>query len=270
MQIGLALNHYMMAHEVLPPGTQNDTGPIQSKEGAGYHMGWLTQILPHLEQQNVYEHIDFTKSVYDPVNVPVRQHKINFLVCPSDPGGGVTATTALTNYCGIHNDFETPIDVNQNGVLFLNSSIRYEQIRDGSSNTIFVMENRLASGGDLGWMSGTRSTLRNTVIAIPNSASPTNGAPSENGETDEPTTTQPEPMFQLHASINTPNSNALRQEIANMEAGIEFVGGGGSFHTGGAHFNLGDGSVRFISLNTDPKVLRNLANRADGEMMKDF
>ena len=35
MQIGLALNNYMMAHEVLPPGTQNDTGPIQSKEGAG-------------------------------------------------------------------------------------------------------------------------------------------------------------------------------------------------------------------------------------------
>jgi hypothetical protein len=39
---------------------------------------------------------------------------------------------------------------------------------------------------------------------------------------------------------------------------------------GGWQSLLGDGSVRFISLSIDPKTLRNLANRADGEMMKDF
>ena len=82
MQIGLALNNYMMAHEVLPPGTQDDVGPIQSKENGGYHMSWLTQILPFVEQQNVYEHIDFVVPVYDPLNVPVRQQRIATFLCP--------------------------------------------------------------------------------------------------------------------------------------------------------------------------------------------
>ncbi|HEY0981476.1 H-X9-DG-CTERM domain-containing protein, partial [Schlesneria sp.] len=40
--------------------------------------------------------------------------------------------------------------------------------------------------------------------------------------------------------------------------------------TGGGHFVLGDGSVRFISQNISPDLLRNLAHRADGEMLKEF
>ena len=270
MQLGLALNNYMMAHEVLPPGTQNETGPIQSKEGAGYHMSWTTQILPYLEQQNVYSHIDFTKSVYDPVNGPARQQRITNFICPSDPGSGISQVAAVTNYCGVHNDFETPIDVNQNGVLFLNSSIRYEQIRDGSSNTIYVMECRLNSGSDLGWMSGTRSSLRNAVIRVPNSSS--GGSAGQGQETDgTPPATEAEPNYRLHAvTLNNANFGNVRQELAELEAGREVVGGPSSFHAGGGHFLMGDGSVRFISQNIDPKTLRNLAHRADGEMLKDF
>lgn len=269
MQIGLALTNYMMAHEVLPPGTQNDVGPIMSKEGGGYHMGWMTQILPYLEQQNVYEHIDFTKSVYDQVNVPARQQRISMFICPSDPGNGGGQAIALTSYCGVHNDYEAPIDVNQNGVLFLNSAIRYEQIRDGSSNTIFVMENRLQNGSDLGWMSGTRSSLRNAVIRDPMtaSASVTQG---DAGQDAAPPMPQ-EPNYRLHpATISGANFGNIRQELADLEAGIEKVGGPGSFHAGGGHFLMGDGSVRFISQNIDPLTFRNLAHRADGNMLKDF
>jgi hypothetical protein len=36
------------------------------------------------------------------------------------------------------------------------------------------------------------------------------------------------------------------------------------------HVAMGDGSVRFVSQNIDPKTLRNLAHRADGEMNKEF
>lgn len=270
MQIGLALNNYLMAHEVLPPGTQNATGPIQSKEGGGYHMSWVTQILPYLEQQNVYNHIDFTKSVYDTVNVPARQQKISMFVCPSDPGSSISAVAAVTNYCGVHNDFETPIDVNQNGVLFLNSSIRYEQIRDGSSNTIFVMEAVLNTGSDLGWMSGTKATLRNAVIKNPGSTQPAPTTDSQDANGTPPAIVE-EAIYNLHFATNSrgivPN---VRQELADLQSGRETVGGPSSFHTGGGHYLLGDGSVRFISQNIDPKTLRNLAHRADGEMLKDF
>ena len=272
MQIGLALHNYMMAFEVLPPGTQNSTGPIQSKEGGGYHMSWITQILPYLEQQNVYSHIDFNRSVYDPANAPPRQQRIATFSCPSDPGNGTNPVAAVTSYSGVHNDFETPIDVNQNGVLFLNSSVRYEQIRDGSSNTIFVMECRLASGSDLGWMSGTRASLRNAVIAVPNSVAPISDAEDQDPTGAGASDVAPVSVtYRLHANTaGNFNAGNLRQELADLESGREFVGGPSSFHTGGGHFLMGDGSVRFISQNIDPLTFRHLANRADGEMLKDF
>ena len=139
MQIGIALQNYEAAHGMLPPGTQNVTGPIVSKENeAHFHMSWLTQILPFLERTNDYNHIDFTSSVYSSSNRPVRARTLAGFLCPSDPST-LPAGVGATNYCGIHNDYEAPIDVNQYGVLFLNSSVRCEQITDGLSNTIFVI-----------------------------------------------------------------------------------------------------------------------------------
>src|SRR6187431_609282 len=52
-QIGLAIHNYEMAHNVLPPGSVNPTGPVRS-EPIGYHMSWAVQILPYLEHQNVF------------------------------------------------------------------------------------------------------------------------------------------------------------------------------------------------------------------------
>jgi prepilin-type N-terminal cleavage/methylation domain-containing protein len=43
-----------------------------------------------------------------------------------------------------------------------------------------------------------------------------------------------------------------------------------SFHTGGCHATLGDGSVRFISENVDRNIVRQLVDRADGQVMGEF
>ena len=43
-----------------------------------------------------------------------------------------------------------------------------------------------------------------------------------------------------------------------------------SFHTGGCHAGLGDGSVRFISDSTDSDIIRRLCSRADGETIGEF
>ena len=246
MQVGVALHNYMMAHEVLPPGSQNDTGPVRSIEQGGYHMGWLTQLLPYLEKPMLYEHIDFSRSVYDSVHDPVRQYRIAILSCPSVRDSG-TLTFGVTNYFGVHNDFETPIDVNQNGVLYLNSSIRYEQIRDGSSNTLFVVEG-LQGSSDLGWMTGTRSSLRNVVIAAPATGS---GAVE----------------YRLHPADGKQPISAP----ADPKTSREFVGGVGSDHSGNLFLSLrGDGAVQALSRNMDPRTLRNQAHRSDGEITPEF
>jgi prepilin-type N-terminal cleavage/methylation domain-containing protein len=287
MQIGLALQNYVMGHEVLPPGSQNASGPVISKEDTTqYHMGWITQILPYIEQQNVYNHIDFTQSVYSLANSPVRVRWLNMLICPSDPST-FGRPPGLTNYCGVHNDYEAPIDVNQNGVLFLNSAIRYEQVTDGSSNTIYVTETRAEFGGDLGWMAGTKSSLRNGVVWtnqaettawLKNSASePTDPAApgTEAVATGTAAAAQaqanppPSPNYQAHPTMRR-TWPPLPQQVVNLGSGNSHVGGMSSNHTGGWHNVMGDGSVRFLSENISLPVLRNLCHRSDGEMLGDF
>ncbi len=249
-QIGLALHNYMMSHQTLPPGSENATGPISSIEGGGYHMGWLTQILPFLDQPAAYNLIDFNQSVYAEENRPVRRHAVSALSCPSDPYGfRGTGEAAQTNYCGIHNDYETAIDVKQNGVLFLNSAIRPVQILDGLSNTFFIAEARLQpqSKSELGWMSGTSATLRNPVIWM-NQATP-----------------DASPNYQWHKAPD-PVGNATSQKATQPD----FVGGFSSSHTGGLHVMVGDGSVRFVSLNMNAIMLRNACHRGDGQLLGEF
>ncbi len=254
MQIGLALQNYEAAHRVFPPGTQNITGPIINRENAAdFHMGWTTQILPFLERTNDYRHIDFTSSVYAPSNHPVRTRILPLLICPSDPGP-LTPGVGPTNYCGIHNDYETPIDVKQNGVLFLNSSVRCEQITDGLSNTAFVVEATINSGGELGWMSGTRSSLRNGVLW------------KNRGQVDANGMAVP-PEYQSWINIQF---RRTQPGVAWPGLNPDQVGGPGSYHTGGAQCLMGDSSVKFLSENTDPVTLRNLMHRADGEMLGSY
>ncbi len=267
-QLGLALQNYASAHGVLPPGVVNAKGPISAiarvsqggqyfdeSDASGqtaaqanaseYHMNWIAQLLPFLEKRNEYRRIDFTKSVYAPENAAVRQNTLVVLRCPSSPAAGATS-----EYVGIHNDYETPIDVNQNGVLFLNSSIRLHDVKDGCSHTMFVAEANIASGSGLGWMSGTSATLRNAVFW-------------ENRDKPEET-----PRYRGRAMSHFGPS--MHVQPANRENGPAAVGGPGSYHSLGFNCVMGDGNVRMISGNIDAFVLRNLAHRADGEMPGEF
>jgi|SRR5579864_9233404 len=159
MQLGLAIKSYESTHEMLPSGTVNQTGPIKNL-AQGYHVSWMVQILPFVEQTNTFNHLNFLVGVYRPENASVRATTIRTFLCPSS-ALLASAGVAHSNYAGSHHDVEAPIAANNNGVLFLNSRIRFEDIPDGTANTIFVGEKRL-SGTELGWISGTRSTLRNT------------------------------------------------------------------------------------------------------------
>ena len=122
---------------------------------------------------------------------------------------------------------------------------------DGTSHTIYVGEKPLDSVQELGWMSGTRATLRNAgvpaVAWVPGGRRPWMpeiGVWESRGGIDRD---QAQPL---------PGASALT------------VGTFGSFHPGGANCLLGDGSVRFLSGLTP--LLGNLANRADGNLSSDY
>src|SRR5271167_2379490 len=171
MQLGIAIQNYESSHEVLPPGVANASGPILDQP-KGYHFGWLPQILPYMELRNAYNHFNFKIGLYETENSTTRMNLVRGFLCPSDPGPNRGAGNAsMTNYVGSHNDVEAPIAANNKGVLFLNSAIRYEDVSDGTSQTI-VLGEKLNDGLGLGWASGTRASLRNSGSAINRSSGP--------------------------------------------------------------------------------------------------
>lgn len=247
MQLGIGLNNYAMAHGVLPSGSVNQTGPIvASGKPTDYQMSWIAQILPHIGQSPLYSRIDFNLSAYHETNAAVNALRIpGILHCNSNNEAG-------PHYCGVHNDYEAPIDMNQNGVLFLNSSIRSRDVRDGLANTLFLVEGLSSSGSGLGWISGTSSTLRNVVVW-------------EN--IDQPDE-QPRYRFRLEAASS---GESIRTQLKNLEKRTpDAPGGPGSRHNCGYNVLLGDGRVKMISLHLDTNLLRNLAHRSDGEMLGDY
>lgn len=287
-QLILAVNNYEMAFGVYPPGTVADAGPIQSRP-QGYHHSWLTQILPYIEQRNAYARINRDFSVYHPANQPVRVLGISVLSCPSMVGGG----RGYSTYAGVHHDVESPIDETNHGVFFLNSRVGYDDVSDGSSQTLFIGEKHVLLG-DLGWMSGTRATLRNTGTSlnaeIPRGdpwgsrrqypSSPPGeeqefldgammGAMGMGGLEEMPGGEAAEPTEQ-EASAGEPLDAEPQDAAGDPTRNPVYVGGFSSVHPGGANFALGDGSVRYLSETMDRKVYQQLGHRADGQLLDEF
>ncbi|MGI9472993.1 MAG: DUF1559 domain-containing protein [Rubripirellula sp.] len=164
-QIGLAIHHHDFSLEHLPSGVINADGPIRNQE-IGQDVSWYVQILPYIEQQGLFEHFDIQAGAYAPENADARASEVPTFLCPSFPGPAIVRLAsgkeaASNSYAGCQDDHETPIDADNNGLLFLNSKIRFAEILDGSSQTILTGEVRPGSKS-LGWASGTRATLRNT------------------------------------------------------------------------------------------------------------
>jgi prepilin-type N-terminal cleavage/methylation domain-containing protein/prepilin-type processing-associated H-X9-DG protein len=248
MQLAIALQNYESSHEMLPPGVVNTTGPVLDQP-RGYHFGWMAQILPHCEMRNIYNHFNFKMGLYETQNVTTRTTLVRLFLCPSDPGASRGPTgVAMTSYVGSHNDREAPIAANNNGVLFLNSAIRFEDITDGSSQTIFLGE-KLNDGLGEGWASGTRASLRNAGSGINRKTTSTSPPIGALGEDEDDATG--------------------RSGVAAATAfdTLSFVGGYDSRHPGGANFAFGDGSVRFLKNSIGLGTFRLLANRADGEII---
>lgn len=231
MQLGLAVHHYEFNLERLPSGSINPDGPIRNEE-IGQHVSWIVQILPHIEERSAYAQFNQADGAYAGSNARVRDHGIRLLSCPSDPDAYQPDSHGLTSYVGCHNDQEAPIDESNTGLLCLNSRVRFADILDGSTYTILLGEG-LIGKKSLGWVSGTRATLRNT------------------------------------SRIEVPARYGMQPvELDSDDANDSLhVGNFGSYHTGGANFTFADGSVQFLSQNIDATIYQMLGNRADGELL---
>ena len=245
-QLGLAMHNYDMSYEMLPPGTVEPIGPIRNVP-EGYHISWIVQQLPMMDQSPAFKAVDFDEGAYGSANARVRETSIGAFACPSDYDfrykiDGV-GTVVASSYAGCFGGEDVAIDDNNNGLLFRNSSMNFRSIRDGATNTIMIGEKiNPRETEDLGWMSGSSATLRNTGVAINTGWDVAN--------------------YFAGAQLEKPESAKPPSDTA--------TGGFSSQHSGGAQFILADGSTRFISQNIDLKLFSHLGNREDMQLLQDF
>ena len=248
MQLGLALHDYHLAHRVFPPGSVNLTGPIDNGK-AGYKHGWVIQLLPFMDEVNLSNAIDPHLGVYEQTQIDVERMSPDGLRCPSSskPQG-----ESWGDYAGCHHDSEAPINGDDNGMLYLNSCVRLDDVADGQQYTLFAGEIH-----DFGqWAVGSRMSLRNTGTRI--------DCLTQMQNLRKPGLTQPidESAPGFAAGVAPPAAAEPDPRTS--------VGGFGSFHSGGANFLLVDGSVRLIGTSVDSGIYQRLGSRRDGQVIGEF
>ena len=253
----VAIHHYEMQQSRLPSGVVDKVGPIRQAP-IGYHHNWISAILPYLEEKNLHSAIDFSAGVYDPPNVTVRQMVLPMLICPSV--GSTSTTGPYTSYAGNYHHKSAPIDVNNTGVFFLNSRLRQDDILDGTSNTIYLMEKPI-DDLDFGWMSGTFASLRTGEGMLRAGTAPSRrplpGMPDYRLPIDVKLQDGEYPVDIFVASKNYSGNNTVPIVLISTIAG--------SPHPGGAQFAYGDGRVGFISRSMTG-TMEELCHRQDGRM----
>ncbi|HEY7159263.1 MAG TPA: DUF1559 domain-containing protein [Gemmataceae bacterium] len=275
-QIGLALHNYHGEHECFPPGYLSDPdnptmGPVDPQfHDAGPGWGWLTFLLPYVEQGNLYHSLNRNLPCYDPANAAVRTPLKNFR-CSSDFGGGnpafgdtvkvmdvnerALAIFGRSNY--VHNVGQStlwcswPCDMQPNGAMYRNSKTRVADVTDGLSQTVFVGE-RSSNLADSVWPGVVPFS---THFAWPPFASV--GTGGINRDYDGPGAFVgahggPCP-YEDPVVIHPPNSPLGHGD--QMQSG----------HNGGANILMGDGSVRFYSDGHKLSTWAYLSSRNGGE-----
>ena len=251
-QMGLAIHSHATAHDgVFPPGCPDK--PHSARSG---RPGLFVYLLPHMEQSQVFESIDLDASAWD--HEENRYKVIPPYVCPSWPHEVVirnhrtenNGNGALVTYQGVAG--RMPLlpgesttstycqhrgDVPDNGVFDWETRCRYRDITDGCSHTLAIGEFVHIDTRD-GTYTEPPGSVRSWIASSTDHASYS---------------------FKVVVHpFNTPLDRTLDGVPYNW---VPF----GSYHVGGCHFVMADGSVHFLADGMDWDIYKALATRNAGE-----
>jgi prepilin-type N-terminal cleavage/methylation domain-containing protein/prepilin-type processing-associated H-X9-DG protein len=249
-QISLACQNYHDTYQKMPRA-------FTSRPSTG----WMFNILPYLEQDNLYKKANLTLNWFDPANQPVYQTRVLAYECPSSQPatdtlatGSVTyANAAVTDYFNVYavsailanSGLVSPV-TNRYGIIS-GTDLTIVGIADGSSNTILVTE------------AASRPTLYQNGRPVPGNQ--VLGGPwaehrkywGINGTTFDGAS-YPGPCAVNCANGTVTSGTWISTEIFSR-------------HTGGANAAMGDGSVRFLKSSIAIQTLVSLATAANGEVV---
>ena len=308
-QIGLAIYNYESSFNRYPSSGEStdETNAVRRMFPISMHVA----ILPFIDQTAIADQwnyrVHYTNSA-NSNNALLSRTILPAYICPSN---SVTSIDALgygnTDYMPIaYVDINPATDLrNASGGGMLNSDVggalgfcrKISDIRDGTSNTILVIEdaNRPTQtaghynqpvvslgAANSGWVgSFDQSQLFQTRDVVPGSFGGPYGAPNRWADPDNGSGVSGPPTQDPSSSLFLPGT--LTQVLNNWKTplggpaqcpwGVNNCGPNDepfSGHAGGVQALLGDGRVRFISENINITIVAYLCNRKDGQPVGDF
>jgi prepilin-type N-terminal cleavage/methylation domain-containing protein/prepilin-type processing-associated H-X9-DG protein len=156
-QIALAAHGYTDVHKLLPPSgivaetrlkAGNSTYPVFDQQ-SGKMFSWAVLLLPFLEETNLYNQFDQTRTALDQPNEP-QESTVPVYLCPSDNARGryysdLVATHgkrfAKGNYAAYGSPMHTDLQLLYPGAL-ISTGQKLSRITDGLSKTLCFTEVR--------------------------------------------------------------------------------------------------------------------------------
>jgi prepilin-type N-terminal cleavage/methylation domain-containing protein/prepilin-type processing-associated H-X9-DG protein len=152
-QLGIAANAFLSEQRSFPTGSDSHAwGAAPSTPWTFFRWSALAHLTPYLEDNNVYKTIDFSVPIYNasfnvtPQNAAGVKIVIPTFLCPSDRGLIVSPLFAPTNYAacagtGVNGGSPAAAD----GIFYINSHTRAEQVPNGLSHTALFSESILGN-----------------------------------------------------------------------------------------------------------------------------
>ncbi len=255
-QVALGMHNYHDIHKWLPAGQLNALS-ANSTPNVNVRMCWMQQMLPFIEQQNLYDTIQANMGLFTG-SIPNVSIPIPILNCPSDGASPKNITAGATTPAasqGAHGNIvacagstvfgNAGQGTALNGVFYCYSRNKLASIVDGTSNTLILSE----------------------IIVVPDtSAHDLRGRYHNTWEGNN--------LFSTLYPPNTPVGDRSTYCIALPQAPCQSLGttdlvqSARSYHPGGVNAAMGDGSVRFVSNTVAQNVWWAAATRNGGESLQ--
>jgi type II secretory pathway pseudopilin PulG len=253
-QIALALHNYNDVNNRMAPGAD------------GQHFSGLVYLLPYIEQNNIFQLIDLTKSPDHADNAKARAALIKTFMSPLDGAAAPDEKSGPTSYFLVAGTKHPRED--NDGAFYRDSKLRLVDFTDGTSNTIMTLESLRGDGGK------KAVTVQRQHVVLPKGY--LKGLTDASGVKDFEDGKQiagdrgaswMDGRF-LRSTINlTRGFNDVKPDV---DCGGEGGLAGPRSLLAGTNVGLVDGSVRFAASSVKAETWKALATRAGGEVIADW
>ena len=292
-----SVGHFPSAHAIslgqnaqfekeTPPG-----GYIGNLPAIGQWWSWMYRITPYIEYNGFFNIIDpqtgpWWQMVYpenhEDAGLPVMRQKCPLFICPSDVRGeedwvdptDANNRVAITSYLAVTGRNAFGESDGQDGMIYVNSSVKMRDVQDGTSNTIMVGERPPADDLLFGWQwagfgGGVTGGIGFGTTDVTLGVHEIKLGPLSELETNFD-------WFRPGTAFDNPATEDIDEAL---DSRWHFW----SHHPGGGQWAFVDGSTRFLSYSVDAQtdsfedgnaqpatVLEAFSTRAGAEVVADF